>query len=60
MGISMTYEEYKEDLLRRMDALELLEAMNITSEDLVERFDDRVQWLRMQEEWEEMGDEYEL
>ena len=39
--MSLTLEEIK-DRLRRIDEITLLEVLNLNSEDLVERFEDRI------------------
>ena len=40
--MSLTLNELMERLLKRYDADDLLEALGVTAEDLLERFDDRV------------------
>jgi len=48
--MALTFEEIKERL-KRLDEVTLLEVLNISSEDLVERFDDLIE--SKQEELEE-------
>ena len=40
--MSLTLEEIKERLLETMDPDELLEVLQITSEDILDRFEDRL------------------
>jgi hypothetical protein len=42
MPVALTLEELKERLVQRYDTLELLELLGITSEELVEAFEDRI------------------
>jgi len=58
--MSLTLEEIKERLLKTYDPDDLLEALEITSEDILERFEDRLinRFDRFEEELEEAVDEY--
>ena len=49
-----TLNEYKKDLIEK-EEIELIDLLEITSYDIVERFDDRVE-----EQWEEEEEDDEL
>ena len=56
--MSLTLEEIKERLLRLYDPDDLLEALQITSEDILDRFEDKL--LRKLDEFQEdLEEEYE-
>ena len=40
--MSLTFEEYKEQFVRENDEILILETLNITSEDLLNAFEDRL------------------
>lgn len=56
--MSLTLEDLKEKLMRE-DEVTLLEILEINSEDLVERFDDKIElkWDQLIEEYEEDEDD---
>lgn len=58
--MSLTLEEIKERLLKTMDPDDLLEALQITSEQLLERFEDKLinRLDVFEEELEEEENEY--
>ena len=58
--MSLTLEEIKERLLKTYDADDLLEALEITSEELLDRFEDKLinRLDIFEEELEEEDDEY--
>ena len=56
--MSLTLEEIKERLLKNLDPDDLLEALQITSEEMLDRFEDKL--LRKLENFhEELEEEYE-
>ena len=56
--MSLTLEEIKERLLRLYDPDDLLEALQITAEDILDRFEDKL--LRKLDEFQEdLEEEYE-
>jgi hypothetical protein len=54
----MTIEEIKERLLRLYDPDDLLEALQITAEDILDRFEDKL-LRRLDEFQEDLEEEYE-
>lgn len=58
--MSLTLEEIKERLLKTFDPDDLLEALQITSEEILERFEDKLinRLDVFEEELEEAVDEY--
>ena len=58
--MSLTLEEIKERLLKTYDPDDLLEALEITSEELLDRFEDKLNNRLdiFEEELEEENDEY--
>lgn len=56
--MSLTLEEIKERLLRLYDPDDLLEAMQITAEDILDRFEDKL-LRRLDEFQEDLEEEYE-
>lgn len=58
--MSLTLEEIKERLLKTYDPDDLLEALEITSEELLDRFEDKLinRLDIFEEELEEENDEY--
>lgn len=58
--MSLTLEEIKERLLKTLDPDDLLEALQITSEEILERFEDKLinRLDVFEEELEEAVDEY--
>ena len=58
--MSLTLEEIKERLLKTMDPDDLLEVLQITSEELLDRFEDKLinRLDVFEEELEEAEDEY--
>jgi hypothetical protein len=56
--MSLTLEEIKERLLRFYDPDDLLEALQITAEDILDRFEDKL-LRRLDEFQEDLEEEYE-
>ena len=58
--MSLTLEEIKERLLKALDPDDLLEALQITSEEMLDRFEDKLinRLDVFEEELEEAEDEY--
>lgn len=56
--MSLTLEEIKEQLLRLYDPDDLLEALQITAEDILDRFEDKL-LRRLDEFQEDLEEEYE-
>jgi hypothetical protein len=56
--MSLTLEEIKEKLLRFYDPDDLLEALQISSEEILDRFEDKL-LKRLEEFHEELEEEYE-
>jgi hypothetical protein len=56
--MSLTLEEIKERLLRFYDPDDLLEALQISSEELLDRFEDKL-LLRLDKFQEDLEEEYE-
>jgi hypothetical protein len=58
--MSLTLEEIKERLLKTFDPDDLLEALQITSEEILERFEDKLinRFDTFEAELEEVVDEY--
>jgi len=56
--MSLTLEEIKERLLRFYDPDDLLEAIQISSEELLDRFEDKL-LLRLDKFQEDLEEEYE-
>ena len=56
--MSLTLEEIKEKLLRFYDPDDLLEALQITAEDILDRFEDKL-LRRLDEFQEDLEEEYE-
>jgi len=58
--MSLTLEEIKERLLKTFDPDDLLEALQITSEEILERFEDKLinRFDTFEAELEEVADEY--
>jgi hypothetical protein len=56
--MSLTLEEIKERLLRLYDPDDLLEALQITAEDILDRFEDKL-LRRLDEFQEDLEEEYE-
>lgn len=52
--MEMTLEQLKEALKLRVDEVSLLEVLNINAEDLVERFEDRIE-----ENYEQLSRDFE-
>jgi hypothetical protein len=50
-----TYEELRDRILVQLDILDIIEVLNITAENLLERFDDRL--MMQQEDFEEYFNE---
>ena len=56
--MSLTMDEIKERILKRYDAEDLLEALDITSEELLDRFEDK--FINRLQVFEESVDEQEV
>lgn len=56
--MSLTLEEIKERLLRLYDPDDLIEALDITADEILDRFEDRL-LTRLEEFHEELEEEYE-
>jgi len=56
--MSLTFADMIERL-KRIDEISLLEILNISAEDIVERFEDRIEarWQELEEELEDLEDE---
>ena len=54
--MSLTMDEIKERILKRYDAEDLLEALDITSEELLDRFEDKL-LLRLDKFQEDLEEE---
>ena len=56
--MSLTLEETKEQILRLYDPDDLLEALQITAEEILDRFEDKL-LIRLEEFQEDLEEEYE-
>jgi len=56
--MSLTMDEIKERILKRYDAEDLLEALDISSEELLDRFEDK--FINRLQDFEESVDEQEV